>query len=378
MPVSPKYPGVYIEEIPSGVRTITGVSTATTAFVGRARKGPVNTPTIIHSYAEYERIFGGLWLDSTMSVALNQYFANGGGEAVIVRVFDPLPVPLASFVQWNLPGLPGNLAIVAASPGSWARDPDNLHLKVDTNTKAAGLYNITVQRGPDPAPPAPAPPPLEVIRNVSLVAANPSFITTVLAQQSQYIRVGGGAIPASLTAGTTAPVALSGNDGAAYTSATLVPATPDRTGIYALDEADIFNILVIPPPAFGGDVAAGDWGKAATYCANRRAMLLVDPANAAQRPDQVPATVPAAPTPEHVLLLITFAAPSESDRVTTGFTPSATFTNPAPSPEPSSTALVLIAATSEPRSGSDIENDPRVSPNAICGRYFAFCSSVPC
>jgi len=171
MPVSPKYPGVYIEEIPSGVRTITGVSTATTAFVGRARKGPVNTPTIIHSYAEYERIFGGLWLDSTMSVALNQYFANGGGEAVIVRVFDPLPVPLASFVQWNLPGLPGNLAIVAASPGSWARDPDNLHLKVDTNTKAAGLYNITVQRGPDPAPPAPAPPPLEVIRIATLNGA---------------------------------------------------------------------------------------------------------------------------------------------------------------------------------------------------------------
>jgi len=293
MPVSPKYPGVYIEEIPSGVRTITGVSTATTAFVGRARKGPVNEPTIIHSFTEFERVFGGLWPDSTMSVAVNQYFANGGGEAVIVRVFAPLPLVVANFVQWNLPGLLGNLSIVAASPGSWARDPDNLHIKVDTNTKGPNLYNITVQRGPDPPAPAPPPPPLEVIRNVSLVAADPSFITTVLEQQSQYIRVGGGAMPTSLTPGTTGPVALSGNDGAGYSSATLVPATPaDRVGIYALDEADIFNLLVIPPPTASTNVLAADWDKAATYCAKRRAMLLVDPPPAFVRPDQVAGNVP--------------------------------------------------------------------------------------
>ena len=36
MPVAPTFPGVYIEEIPSGVRTITGVATAITAFIGRA------------------------------------------------------------------------------------------------------------------------------------------------------------------------------------------------------------------------------------------------------------------------------------------------------------------------------------------------------
>ena len=32
MPVAPTYPGVYIEEIPSGVHTITGVSTSITAL----------------------------------------------------------------------------------------------------------------------------------------------------------------------------------------------------------------------------------------------------------------------------------------------------------------------------------------------------------
>ena len=38
MPATLTYPGVYIEEVPSGVRTITGVATSITAFVGRAKK----------------------------------------------------------------------------------------------------------------------------------------------------------------------------------------------------------------------------------------------------------------------------------------------------------------------------------------------------
>jgi phage tail sheath protein FI len=60
MPVAVSYPGVYIEEIPSGVRTITGVATSITAFVGRAARGPVSEPTTINSFADFERMFGGL------------------------------------------------------------------------------------------------------------------------------------------------------------------------------------------------------------------------------------------------------------------------------------------------------------------------------
>ena len=52
MPITPTYPGVYIEELPSGVRTITGVATSVTAFVGRARRGPTDKATTIHSFGE--------------------------------------------------------------------------------------------------------------------------------------------------------------------------------------------------------------------------------------------------------------------------------------------------------------------------------------
>src|SRR5438552_9980889 len=86
MPIRPTYPGVYIEEIPSGVHTITGVATSITAFVGRAARGPVNDPTVINSFADYERQFGGLSSDSSMSYAVQDFYLNGGSQAIIVRL----------------------------------------------------------------------------------------------------------------------------------------------------------------------------------------------------------------------------------------------------------------------------------------------------
>ncbi len=70
MPVRPTYPGVYIEEIPSGVRTITGVATSITAFVGRAQRGPTNEAITINSFSDFDRIFGGLWLGSALGYAV--------------------------------------------------------------------------------------------------------------------------------------------------------------------------------------------------------------------------------------------------------------------------------------------------------------------
>src|SRR5262249_15336119 len=89
MPITPTYPGVYIEEIPSGVRTIIGVATSITAFVGAAPRGPVNSPTTINNFGDYQRAFGGLSLNSSMSFSVRDFFQNGGTQAVIVRLFHP-------------------------------------------------------------------------------------------------------------------------------------------------------------------------------------------------------------------------------------------------------------------------------------------------
>ena len=85
---APEYimPGVYLQEIPSGVRNISGVATSVAAFVGTTRRGKYHQPTRVRSFGEFERLFGGLWLRSYLGFVVRDFFLNGGSEALIVRV----------------------------------------------------------------------------------------------------------------------------------------------------------------------------------------------------------------------------------------------------------------------------------------------------
>ena len=147
MPITPTYPGVYIEEIPSGVRTITGVATSITAFIGRALRGPVNEPVRIQGFAAFERKFGGLWVKSTMSYAVRHFFINGGGDAVIVRVVHSADASAAN-VDLAIAG-GGNLQLEAANEGDWG---NKVRVRVDHETRdleageaADSLFNLSVK-----------------------------------------------------------------------------------------------------------------------------------------------------------------------------------------------------------------------------------------
>jgi phage tail sheath protein FI len=94
----PEYlaPGVYVEEVELAPRAITAVSTSTTGFVGLAMRGPVNKPTLVTNFGEYQRFLGG-YLDAAdyhgrrfLPYAVEGFFANGGSRAYIVRIA-PLP-----------------------------------------------------------------------------------------------------------------------------------------------------------------------------------------------------------------------------------------------------------------------------------------------
>src|ERR1700704_6930529 len=89
MSVLATYPGVYVQEIPSGVRTITGVATSVTAFIGSAFRGPDDMPVTINNFGDFERIFGGLSAGSTLGYAVRDFFQNGGGQAIVVRLYNP-------------------------------------------------------------------------------------------------------------------------------------------------------------------------------------------------------------------------------------------------------------------------------------------------
>jgi phage tail sheath protein FI len=269
MPAPLKYPGVYVEEIPSGVRTIVGVSTSTTAFVGRARKGPTNKPVIIHSFADFDRVFGGLWEESRMSFAVQQYFLNGGAEAIIVRVTRGATT-FAAATTFILTGPSGDLVLEASSPGSWA---DNLELAVDHDSRdPSSLFNLVIE---DAAPPGTGD--IETLRNLSVDSTSADFVTKVLRQRSRFVRVQG-AVPTVMPdpQSGVAPATL-GDDGGDIRDVDIVPASAAaKQGMYALEDADIFNLLCLPPLTLSDDVDAATYASAAAYCFDRRAMLIVD------------------------------------------------------------------------------------------------------
>ncbi len=319
MPVAPTYPGVYIEEIPSGVRTITGVATSITAFIGRAARGPVNNAVTINSYGDFERIFGGLWVDSTLGYAVRDFYLNGGSQAIIVRLYHPDPGNPAATPPVPAPATKtklkvGDIKLEAAYEGKWGI---NLRASVDTNVSEdvatrmgltkADLFNLTVRDiGPGGA--------TEQFRNLS-VKESPRRIDKVLAAESRLVRWDGTwpptplptiaaadddlskaekqleaakkatpPVPADIAAAeaavTNAKKAMEASDGLALTKAddfTPQNAERDKQGLYALEQADLFNLLCIPPYLASGDVDVSLVSDAAAYCDKRRAMLLVDP-----------------------------------------------------------------------------------------------------
>src|SRR4051794_6335098 len=87
------YPGVYVVEIPQSSRGVTPAPTSITAFLGRAVMGPVNEPTLVQTFGDYQQLFGGNASGYTMPRAVQDFFNNGGSQARIVRLVDLYPPP---------------------------------------------------------------------------------------------------------------------------------------------------------------------------------------------------------------------------------------------------------------------------------------------
>jgi hypothetical protein len=312
MPVTPTYPGVYIEEIASGVRTITGVATSITAFIGRASRGPVSEPTTIFNFGDFERMFGGLGVDYPMSYTVRDFYMNGGSQAIIVRLINtppaaaagpppavpvPAPPPPAKQAEIDMPALAAiagatALPLLASSVGSWG---NNLQAVVDYNTKEGKipdpkrtLFNLTVSEVDDTGNIVQQ----EKYFNVAPADSDPRYLPRVLRDSSNLVRVKKtGPGPTDWVAFTLPqatpvdkknqpiPVTADGNgaDGPGLSPGDLAGDQASKTGLFALEKADLFNLLCIPPDVRGGDTdAATVYSTAMQYCHDRRAMLIVD------------------------------------------------------------------------------------------------------
>jgi phage tail sheath protein FI len=279
MSVRVTYPGVYVQELPSGVRSIVGVSTSLTAFIGRAPRGPVNTPTAISSYADFNRIFGGLWAPSTLGYSVAQFFNNGGSQALIVRVHNGAASATATLANGA-----GGIDLEAANPGTWGA---KLSAAVTAATPASTTtFNLTLSDSSTVATTGSAT--TETYFNLSVDPNSRKFVGQVLAQQSQLaITTTHFTSPAFIAIPTPQTVNFSGGsptDGTDIGDAQIsAPAlTSLHEGLWALDKALIFNLLVIPPytrlpGAATPDVSDVTWNAAVAYAQSRRAFVIVDP-----------------------------------------------------------------------------------------------------
>ncbi len=132
MPVQVSYPGVYIQEVPSGVHTITGVSTSIAAFFGRTAKGPIDRAVRCLSFSDFLREFGGPHPLSDLAQSVRQFFDNGGTDCYVVRLAKGAAA--ATVTLKNLASGVGSKNVLTAKAkgaGKWAHD---VKLEVDYNT----------------------------------------------------------------------------------------------------------------------------------------------------------------------------------------------------------------------------------------------------
>jgi phage tail sheath protein FI len=268
------HPGVYVQEVPSAVRPIEGISTSTAAFIGVADKGPVPgtvlpngrmaQPVMVTSVTEYARQFGGFRRDSFLTYAVRAFFENGGQRLYIVRVVGRGPTSPPSPASRAV-GVGAGLAISAINEGVWG---NRISVRIvassdgdTTNFKLLVLYdgdpvesfdNLTHSGSPNTAPGATRP---------------AEYGRTVINSRSEYI-----AITADFTArppNTTAIQLAGGSDGPLAQPADFIgAAAPDNTvtgtGLRALDKITDVNLIAIPGQ---GDPATVNSGMA--YCQTR-------------------------------------------------------------------------------------------------------------
>jgi phage tail sheath protein FI len=269
MPANLTFPGVYIEEIPSGVRTIVGVATSITAFIGRALRGPSNKPVVINSNGDFERIFGGLWVESSLGFAVRDFFLNGGSQAIIVRLHRGATT---SEIVVN------GLTLESSSEGEWG---NNLAVSVNHNTKNPAdteQFNLRIAEVDAKDNELS----VEEILNVSVNPNDPRYVPIVLREDSQFVRAK--SVPAARPAATPKAIKATAGTGkkgdplnvASFLGGVGDKFDEDKKGLFALENADLFNLLCIPPYD-AGDVDTGLINRAIKYCEDKRAMFIIDP-----------------------------------------------------------------------------------------------------
>jgi uncharacterized protein len=189
MSAAVSYPGVYVQETPSGVRTIVGVGTSIGLFVGRTRKGELYKPVQCLSIQDFERAFTLQYANSDLARAVRLFFQNGGSQCYVSRIADeqaPGSTLKSASVQLKNEAGGASLDIVARSPGTFGND---VRMAVNYNTAdPEGTFNLEVFRWVRSSSGADVKADPELYLGLSMNPASARYAVDVLEQQSKLIR----------------------------------------------------------------------------------------------------------------------------------------------------------------------------------------------
>ncbi len=255
--VQVSFPGVYVQEVPSGARTITGVSTAVAAFVGMAKRGPVGVPKLVLGFTDYVRNFSDDVSQGEMTDQVRQFFLNGGQQAFIVRVAGPPVAPATLTLTGVANGT--QLKFKAVSQG---KDGNLLRATIDYATSSPErTFNLTIFREVTDANGNVSVQESELHKDLSMDPLESRFVVTVLANDSALVTAEatgtgtGGAIVAEqsfsisgtlssnfLTTITNAIGAVPGNPGFGKFRLRLGNNTPVTIPIFLTDLTTVANL----------------------------------------------------------------------------------------------------------------------------------------
>ncbi|KAB2929270.1 MAG: phage tail sheath family protein [Leptonema illini] len=255
-------PGVYLEEVPSGVQPLEGVGTSTGAFVGRAERGVLDTPVLITNFTQFVTEFGSFMETGYLAYAVYSFFAEGGSRCYVVRVAASDAVKATMTIA---DGTDADLFTVdAASAGAWGNSL-KLTIADPSSASATTHFKMVIQDGDR----------IEEFDNLSL-----DSIESKVNGISTLVTVHRLAAVSGRPANGTLSFPESGETGAGSDGTGTVDYTgtsSNRKGLSAFDVIDDINIVAIP------DIAGqrSDILAAMTYCDNRKdCFFLVDPPKA--------------------------------------------------------------------------------------------------
>jgi len=134
------HPGIYTRELESGVRTVAGAPTSVALFIGPTRTGIDKRAQICLSFADFERNFGGLYAKSSLSYSVMHFFANGGGQAVVIRLPVDGAAKAVSEINQDSSADAVSLKMTALSSGAAGGD---LFVEIDPFDIGAHPYSST-------------------------------------------------------------------------------------------------------------------------------------------------------------------------------------------------------------------------------------------